>query len=235
MAEEKREGFSYESPEKQKRSAIKLFVIEIAVLMIVVVGILITLIYMGVIKLPFVVEEKQEVVDTRGYRDGTLPITPTIIPVEAELIVRSDNPDYELTISEANKEKVINIIKNWPVYGRQYNLNNKVSTVDTVEIILDANPSNIGVVRDGDQIASSAKSEMKDNVLRYYIYFSNNKLSELGVNAGDTVLGSALFTINRTIYNYSTQGEILAADRGLQDLYRKEEIIGNNIFQLDRK
>lgn len=236
MAEER--GFSYESPEKQKKNAAKLFGFELSILIIVLIIILGILIYLGIIPLGklfsgnFIETSKVGTNNGKG-RSQSYDATPAPTkPVNAQLIIRSANSNYNIEVSDPNNQKIIEFIKRWPVYGRTYpGGGNKL--IDTIELVLAPQPSNTAVVRSGDEITSSAKSSMNGNKLTYEIYLSENTLKEFGDKAGDAFISISLFTINRTVNNYDTGEELLKADNKMGKELENEGIVNSNLITLE--
>lgn len=122
MTDKKREGFSYISPEKERKSASKVLLLEIVVLFIIGVGIVAALIYLGVIKLPGGVEkvdnQPNQVKKVEKALDSDLyAVDKTVVPV---IEVVSDTPDISIKVTD--KKGLAQFTNKYTIFGRKYYL-----------------------------------------------------------------------------------------------------------------
>ena len=99
MEQEDQLGFSYKSPKKQKRSVVRILILEVLVLIVVCFGILGTLFYLGIIPFPSI------------FQNFNLFQTQS----EYNIDVVSEIPGYAVEVK--NESQLIELLKNWQVFG----------------------------------------------------------------------------------------------------------------------
>ena len=109
MAEhEKKEGFSYISPEKRQKNATKLLIIEAAVLGIAIIGIIMLLNYLGVISFS---KMSTKFFDFIPSNEITTKKNLYSIPSDPTIRAISDISGYRLTLE--NEADLVSFIKDW--------------------------------------------------------------------------------------------------------------------------
>lgn len=149
-------GFSYESPERQRKSGLKLLGAELFVLLVVTIFIVGLLQYSGIINImDFVNQNKNNVTtqipekviprDPKGSR-----ITESLIPkatglpagTRGNIEVDSQINGYNLVLE--NNEELIDLLTSWGVYGMYfYDDNSKISDskpLQTIRVVLTPDP-----------------------------------------------------------------------------------------------
>lgn len=122
MSDNREEGFSYESPEKQKKNAARLLVIETIALLFVLAGIVSVLFYLGIIKIPSINNNENSIINYIGQK-GRLPAPNNTrntekTNVSPSVTLVSDDPQME--IKEKEPKRVLEFIKTYDVFGRKY-------------------------------------------------------------------------------------------------------------------
>jgi len=134
MSEEKKGGFSYESPEKQKKRAFSLFIIESGLIVVVIIGAFIALNYFGIFPLSRLfpnlfggLPQNNEIIKkvNKIFVDPNQPaVQPSVTPVKYDknakpsIEVVSDIKGYDISIQ--NNDQLMQLMKSWNVFENEY-------------------------------------------------------------------------------------------------------------------
>ncbi len=191
-------GFSYESPEKQKKSAAKFFILELIILGIAIISIIGFLQYSGIINIMDFVNQNKNNVTTQipekvkpnkpkgenpagiiNRKTATLTIKPAISAI-------SDVPNYQTILN--NEEKLISLLEEWNIYGKYFydsNLEyNDAEPLSTIKVHFSPikQPNVLLSDTQGNSYLTYSANTSK-NVMDYYINISedtlNNKSADL--------------------------------------------------------
>lgn len=190
MSDNRKEGFSYESPEKQKKNAAKLFIFEIVVLLIVILVIFTLLNFLGFISLSKITKGlglmlpetvSNEVPDiTNNQLKGRNNLTPTISLVKPELSVTSELQNSKLVL--VDKKEMIKQLQIWGLYGYSYTDELAGSTnglpLKSVKIILTPQEKKIFSVKDDKGIYVGSEYKFDSQTLILSIYLAPRILSD---------------------------------------------------------
>lgn len=204
MTEGHKEGFSYISPEKQKKNAARLLIFEISVLVLAVCTIFGILVYLGVISLG-----KDKPVNKGNNTQSTMPekawdanLYNVDKSVKPELEVISDVPKKSITMD--NKAKLIEFVDRYHVYGRKYYLEDSSYSEIVKKIVLHLTsveqPSNKYFVSGKAPIASTGMKFNKET-LHLYIYLAKEAYEDRNASSGKYFMQSLLMTTYRMAYN----------------------------------
>ncbi len=173
---EEHKGFSYVSPEKQKKNAARLFVLEVIVLIFAIVGILGLLYYLGVFKNSTLFKSSPQI-DTVKPAEKKLKIeSKNDSQVDAVLSYSSDVSGYQLELLD--KKAFSDLLKKWWVTGRSFPQLGSNSDIKEVTIRLTAEKQpKLLTTTPGSNISSSSSIKMDDSSLLVLINVSPDGLA----------------------------------------------------------
>jgi hypothetical protein len=185
MAELKREGFSYESPEKQRKSAAKLITVELIALIVVVILIIGLLQYLKIINVfSLINNEKTSSIPSVNLTKPEKPMGQRELPkntrntetksVQPSVLVVSDSS--QLSIKENQPQILLQFVKPYDIFGKRYLLKPGEFSdfVDTLELHLTdvVQPSNKYFLKDVKTPVTSSMITFQEGKLIIKIYLS---------------------------------------------------------------
>lgn len=216
---------------EKKKSILRAVGIEtvfIGVIILIIVG---TLIYLNIIPLSkFFPGQKTSPFPLKG-RDLSRVISPTSIPtpapVNAQINVVSDIPDYSITLN--NKEDILSILKKWDVYGKIYgaDLYNSVTPqpLEKITIHLTDQEQKLFAVRDNNGIYISSGITFKNNSSDLYVYIKKSILEDSKKNIDRLLLIQALTTL------YGASNQVNSVDK----LNEATKLVSTTVSELEKK
>ncbi len=182
MPEEQKKGFSYESPEKQRKGAAKVLVFEVTMLIVVIVGIVGALIFLNVIPYPDF-GQKNKTINQSNSGDnlikGRNSLTPPLEQVMPTFSATSEVSTYTLRVDE---DKIIDQLQNWYIYGRTYSDGTAGSTngkyLSNINVHLTNKEQPIFKLRDEEGVYVGSGYKFEDETLNLFIYVAPRRLSD---------------------------------------------------------
>lgn len=209
MDNNSKEGFSYQSPEKKKKDAARLFVIEVAILVIIVTGIFAALAYLGVIRLPFLPDGGSKTISDSGRGRTQLQVDNN-----TNATVRVDSQIQGVKLSVVNTNKLIELLKNMNVFGRRYapqGSNSQPVATNLNITLVDTEQTEHSVSTVGQGILYGTKTTFEGEDINMLIYLGDFALNDEGRSARDKGM-LVQEAVVRALYAYAntvlTQDEI---------------------------
>lgn len=204
MAQEnKKEGFSYTSPELQRKNASRILIIEGIVLVIVFVGIVGLLMYLGKINVGSWLTNKRSLGNSQPVGRGRMdPPNNTFnteknTNIDPTVTLVSDTP--LLTIKEATPEKVLGFVKTYDVFGKKYLLRPGEFSdfVENIELHLTdvVQPSNKYFLGSTTTPVSSSKITFQGQKLILTIHLSKEAYSNPNVTPEQFFMQNLVFNL----------------------------------------
>lgn len=226
---DKKEGFSYESPEKQRKSAARLLIVEFAALVIVVVTIFGILTYLNIIPIRSIISElfnpaEENNLIEQSTTGQAITTGRDIEVVEVEPVFKVDSEVEGKKIILRDKEGLLRKLNNWNLYGRPYNDEAAGSTngesLKEVRLVLTNEEQKVFSHKDQDGIFVGSGLKLENQTLILSIYLSPRVLrdSQRSLNLLNQQM---LFTLEAIAKNAKTDTVINDILRNNQDLMTK--------------
>lgn len=226
MSEEQKEGLSYESSERKKKRAVSFLALEIIVFIVAVIGILMLLVYTGVIKMP------------------DLPIFDNFnIGSQNDRIITASSsiPGYSITLK--NEEKLVELLNSWGLFGREYGPtygaagNTAGEPLKKINIHLTNEPQGTNAFgRSNQDIYSSSLTQVSPGLFDVYIYIDEGTLNNeyAGFDPNTIMRTSFLSSIYKIINPFKDPQESAKVEQDLYDELMNNPLVQQDYFEIKR-
>jgi len=247
---------SFESESSERKKAVRLLIIETIIGVVIIAVIIGALNYFGLFPLKTIMSTflgtggKSGVVPAqRGYgpeqntatlpeekAEPTIPFDPNSFDVKAV----SDMPDYKISL--INKEGLIQVLKDWNVFGRTYNFAERGSTENSpltnITVHLIDKPQVLNVVNVDNKIAFSSDVKVSKGKLDIFVYLAPFVLSgDKGytLSKGEYFSDQMLITLFRIAHQTKSSEEQRALDQQMISEIRALKEKYNSFVNLEKK
>lgn len=222
MAEEKDKGFSYESPEKKKKSAVKVITIEIGAIIIIAIFIIGLLMYLRVIPVPTQIGN----------------FIPSAFQSEHDIEVRSDVAGYSLELDE--EKRLIELFKSWGVFDREYEGSftveggtNGVPVKKVIIKLTDQQQKANFFVNSIDEVYSSSVFTASPGEITAIIHLSEDKLND---SDGGNYLRTNLFSSFNNLLKFSeSSAELGTVKEAFYESFKTNPLMTVEYFTIKKK